>query len=364
MRSKPKTSALINADPSTGIRITSPGLEDTPERETVLRGSVDISCLPRLKIDRYYQREQLTPETNRRIKQAVEMGVDLPDITLGMRGDRFMLDEAGAIILLDDVYIIDGQQRVGTIKRHLQSFPADPVRIGAVVHFNTTVQREEVKFTALNLFRTNMSANVVLANSRHKHPLLAALYGLTINQPSFVMCGRVSWQQQPKKGEHLISASGYVSAALFLHGHLAATRGGNSATRMGMAADNLARAISIQVARDNVAAFWNVIDEAWGVGNLTTAKNVSHMRGAFLQTLAGIFSEHLDFWDGEHLAVPLELRKRLAKLNLQEPNLAYLCGSGGAVRSQLRYVLIEHLNYRLRKKLTPRRPTSDLKAAA
>lgn len=85
---RPKTAALIAADPERGVRITSPGLEDTPERETILRGSLAVESLPLLKVDHTYQRELLRPSTNRDIQRAIDMGVDLPDLTLGMRGDR------------------------------------------------------------------------------------------------------------------------------------------------------------------------------------------------------------------------------------------------------------------------------------
>lgn len=357
-----KTQALLNAG-TDGVRITNPSLEDTPEYETILRGGLDIASLPLLKIDKYYQRELLSPAINRRIQQAIVMGADLPDITLGMRGDRFTVDTTGAIILLDKVYVVDGQQRVGMIQRHLQSFPADSVRIGAKVHFNTTVEREEVKFTALNLFRTNMSTNVALANERHRHDLVAALYGLVMSQQNFVMCHRVCWQQQ-KTGPQLISASAYLVAAMRLHAHLAPTRGGNGASRLAAAADNLQRATSIQVVRENIATFWNLIDDSWGIADLESKRSAPHMQAGFLRTIAAVFSEHVDFWDGHHFMVPADIRKRLRALKLQDPSLAYLCGSSGAGLNQLRYVIIEQLNHRLRKKLTPRRPLPDLKAAA
>lgn len=360
---RPKTQALLNADPQGGVRITNFGLQDTEDRETILRGNVDIDSLPRLKIDHYYQREMLSAGVNRKIQQAINMGVDLPDITLGMRGDRFTVDETGAVVLLDKVYIIDGQQRVGMIRRHLEKFPADPVRIGAVVHFNTTVEREEVKFTALNLFRSNMSANVVLANERHRHPLLASLYGLVMTQPSFVMCHRVCWQQQ-RSGQQLISASGYITTALYLHSHMAATRGGNSAQRLAISADNLGRVTSIQIVRENTAAFWKMVDDAWGIEDLDSKRSAPHLKGGFLRTFATLLSDHVDFWDGDHFVVAPDMRKRLAALKLQDPSLSYLCGSSGASLTQLRYVLIEHLNHRVRKKLTLRRPIPDLKAAA
>lgn len=358
---KSKASALINVDPDSGVRITSPSLEDTPDRDTILRGSIAPESLPFLRVDHTYQRELLRPSTNRDIQRAVDMGVDLPDLTLGMRGDRFTVDSGGAICLLDPVFIIDGQQRHGTIMRHLQQFPADPIRIGACVYFNTTAERERAKFIALNLYRTNMSANVSLANKRHDHPLLASLYGLVTTQPSFVMHKRVCWQQQ-RQGEQLISATLYVTSAMHLHAHMAATRS-VSPRAIGLSLENLTRVVSIQVVRENVQTFWNVIDDAWGIEHLSIAAQVPYLRTGFLTTFAKILSDHTDFWDGQHLVVGPDVRKRLSRFKMNDPANAALASGHGTLLVQLRYVLLDHLNKQLRKKLTPRAPIQERSAA-
>lgn len=356
---KPKASAVIYAE-TEGVRITSPGLEDTPERETILRGSVALESLPLLKIDKYYQRELLSNSSNRQIQRAIDMGVDLPDISLGMRGSRFTADPTGAVILLDPVYIIDGQQRVGTIIRHLGQFPTDTVRIGAQIYFDTTVERERIKFMALNMFRTNVSTNVMLANLRHESDLLASLFGLVTTQAGFVMYQRVCWAQQ-RKGAHLISASMYMNVAMMLHSHMAATRSLTART-IKMSLDNLQRAVSIQVVRDNTKRFWEIIDEAWGIEELSDSA-VPYLKTGFLLTLARLFSDHVDFWDGEHLAVPLELRKRLQAFSPHNPAHAHLASGHGAALVNLRFLMIEHLNKRRGKKLTLRRP-APIQAAA
>lgn len=361
MAPKPKKEALIYVDPE-GVKITSPGLQDDPERDTILRGSVAPESFPLLKIDKFYQRELLSTEKNRDIQRAIDMGGDLPDVVLGMRGDRFTFDTAGAVVLLDPVFIIDGQQRIGTIRRHLEQFPSDPVRIGAQIHFSTTPQWERRRFTALNLFRTNMSANVTLANMRHDSKILATLYGLSNSQASFVLNKRVCWQQG-RTGIHLISASTYMHIALTLHGSFAATRA-TSARMILTSLDNLERAVNLQIVRDNVARFWDVVDEAWGITEATSKAIPVHLKTGFLGVLARIIGDHVDFWDGHNLVVSPDLRKRLRAFKPNDPSYSHLVTGHGVALVLLRRMMIDHLNHRLRKKLTEHHPQTDTAEAA
>jgi len=63
---------------------------------------------------------------------------------LGMRGQKYT-SRGGAMMLENDVFIIDGLQRVAALRKHAADNPeeAAKVRIGAEVRFDTTRDTEE-----------------------------------------------------------------------------------------------------------------------------------------------------------------------------------------------------------------------------
>lgn len=344
--------AITNIDPD-GIKIERPSLDDDPDGHTVLRGRIDIDSLSRLRYGPY-QREQLSGATNRKIQRAVENGIQLPDITLGMRGDRFTMGADGSVHLLDPVYVIDGRQRIVTIQAHLARYPADRVRLGAVVYFNTDQTSEQTRFHALGAYQTKISSNVIIRNLRETVPLVGTLYGLTMTQKDFPLHGRVCWQQAMPR-HHLLSGVIYIQTALYLHSHLAATR--HSTNEMQQNSANLARAVDIGRVRENVATFWEAIDFAWGLKALDTKAGVNYLKTNFLLTLARILSEHTDFWDGDRLVLSADFRRKLRLFKAHAPVVTQVAGSNGKLaRDQLSFLLLEHLNYRQKKKLQRRRP--------
>lgn len=351
--------------PPEGVRILRPSLDDEEGGETILRGLIDLQSLPLLRVD-YYQREQLSQKANRNIQRAIDTGSPLPDITLGMRGDRFHVDETGAVVLLDPVFIIDGQQRVSTIKLHLQNFPEEKIRLGAAVHFNSNATRESRRFHAMNLYATRVGSGVILRNLKDEIPLLASLYGLSITERSFPLYRRICWAQSRHK-DHLITAATYIHAALRLHAHLAAVRH-SGARHLPQICANLSRAAPIQQVRENVATLWSVIDQAWGVADLQALTGVPYLKTGFLEALVTVLSSHLDFWDGPRLKISPEHRQRLRVFKVHNPEIVRLASSGhGPGQDMLRHLLAEHLNQRLRRKLTPRIPipqTDDEDVAA
>lgn len=356
--------AIVDIEPD-GIRIERPSLDDDPNGETILRGRISVDSLSRLRYAAY-QREFLPNATNRNIRRAVENGVQLPDITLGMRGDRFAVDSNGVLHLLDPVYVIDGKQRVGTILEHLARYPADQVRLGAVVYFNTKQETEQARFHALGAHQTRISTNIIARNLRDTVPVVATIYGLTATQRDFPLFGRVCWDQQMKKG-HLITAVAYIQVALMLHGHLAPTRGAINANDIQAICANLARIVDLQRIRENVVTFWEAVESAWGLRDLEVKAGVSYVKHAFLRVLVRVLSDHTNFWDGDRLVITPEVRKKLRQFKTHDPAVQVLAGSGGRhSMDNLRHVIIDHLNHRQKNKLIPRAvaPAPVVKKAA
>lgn len=337
-----------------GVRILRPSLDDDEVGETILRGLIDLRSLPLLRVD-YYQREKLSTKANRNIQRAIDMRSPLPDITLGMRGDKFQVDDTGAVVLLDQVFIIDGQQRVSTIRAHLEDFPEEKIRLGATVHFNSNSSRESRRFHAMNLYATRVGSGVILRNLKDEVPLLASLYGLSITDHEFPLYRRVCWSQTRHR-DHLLTAATYINTALRLHAYLAPVRH-SGARHIPRISANLCRAVTIQQVRENIATLWATIDHAWGVSALQSGAGVAYLKGGFLESLVSVLGSHLDFWDGPKLKISPEHRRRLQVFKVDNPEIVRLASSGhGPGQDMLRHLLAEHLNQRLRRKLTPRIP--------
>jgi hypothetical protein len=151
------------------VRILKPSLDDEVfPGNPVLRGVIDPASLSELCIDRHYQREFLSSGTRRAIIQALNRHERLPDLELGMRGENWSFGADAenpneVVELHDPVFLIDGQQRRGSILEYLERFPEEKsVRQGVCIHFSTTMEWERERFQALNLNQTRVSANVLL----------------------------------------------------------------------------------------------------------------------------------------------------------------------------------------------------------
>ena len=152
------------------VRLQNAALDDKDKDTIVAHGWLDLSALLELRVGDY-QREVLETHKSKKSKlyTAIENGERIPDITLGMRGQRFTT-RAGTFYLEDDVYIIDGLQRVSNLRKFAVQYPdrVGEIRIGAEVRFNTNRESEKALFTAMNLNRTAMSPNVILRNAREE----------------------------------------------------------------------------------------------------------------------------------------------------------------------------------------------------
>lgn len=338
----------------TEVKILRPSLDDN-ERQTVLRGVVSSDTLVNLRVDNY-QRERLASSSRREIVRALDMGRNLPTIELGMRGDRFRIDDDGSVMLIDPVFIIDGRQRRDTIIEYLDRFPDERVRLGAVVHFNTDAKWERDRFHALNLFQHKVAPSVMLRNIKEDNPMLATMFGLTKSAKDFAMYGRVCWSQNMGRGE-LISGLAYCQTALLMHAHLAAVRS-ISMKEITNSADKLTRAVGLPIARNNIIEFWNLVDASWGVRAIQYKSSAPYMRTQFLRVLARVLSDHSDFWqppDERRLVIPYELKRKIARFAVNDPEVVRLSGASGRAADTLYFMMVTHINSGKRtKRLSPR----------
>lgn len=316
---------------------------DVHEGNTILRGVVAIESLHDLLIDDY-QREELTQRQRESIETALTKGEPLPDLELGMRGENFREVKSGRVHLKDPTYIIDGYQRKQTVIRFLSGNPTANIRLGVKVYLNTTKKWERERFHVLNAKQAKVSPNVLLRNLREDSPGAVLLWGLTKNERQFVMYDRVQWTQNRLHGE-LITALTFGKTATMLHAHkIGISKGLADVVR------NLDKGIDIigqQNIRENLRAFWGLIDECWGIRKVARHGSVSYLKGNFLDVLAKILSDHYDFWQDEcekKLFINVDLRRKLAKFNVDESEVVRLSGAGGKAREILYFLIRDHIN--------------------
>lgn len=325
------------------VLILRPSLYDI-NKKTVLRGVLHVESLAELRIDASYQREILSRSSRRSIELALDNGAQLPDIELGMRGERWRVDDQQNVELLDPVFIIDGQQRRATIIDYLDKFPEEPISLGAVVHFNSNSRWERERFRILNTAAVKVSPSVLLRGMKDDVPALATLYGLSRTDREFPLYGRVGWGQNLARSD-LLSSKAFTDHAIQLHAHFGAlikTR----VTEAPIAFRRLEELIGLKRLRENVIEFWGLIEYAWGLRALRDKRDATYLRGTFLRALVQVLSDHVDFWPGEsrRLIVPYEIKAKLRKFPMNDPSIITLAGAGGRAKDALIFQFVSFLN--------------------
>lgn len=330
------------------IRILNAAIDETPRGEIVLRGVVDPKCLHLLQVDDY-QREAAPLTALSSILQALKDDETLPDIELGMRGERYQSDGKGEShtthILLDPTFIIDGLQRVNGAKHFLNTNPERAVRLGATVHFGTNREWERERFRILNTLRKKVSPNVLLRNQREASPAIGMLHSLTAGDRTFVLNRRVSWKQRMTRGD-LLTALNVLKTVGVLHSHKAPTKQ-NAVAKLVPAVDRALEIVGVQNMRDNVRTFFDLVDECWGIKRVEYREGAAYIKGNFLRVLAMVLSDHLDFWrqpDEKKLVIEAPLRRKIALFPVHDPQVVSLASGTGKARDMLYMMLRDHIN--------------------
>lgn len=334
------------------VHVSNAGL-DEDGTEIILRGVLVPETLDLLRVD-VYQRERLPIAKLLELTEAFQHG-SVPDIDLGMRGGNYT-ERDGVYILRDPVYIIDGLQRQTAALAALKS-NTHP-RLGATVHFNTTMEWERRRFRILNVAQTKLSPNVLLRNMYQEgSPSLEMLYHLTLDS-SFPLSRRVNWDQRQHK-EHLISALALVKSIGHLHACF--QPGLRDTGHSGLVAhmDKLVARMGHTLLRANCMLYWQLIDELWGVRNIEIKQLAAQVKLTFLGAFGQLLANHTDFWEDMRLLMSRDLRAKLAKFPIHDPSVLGLCGAGGisgGARKMLYQMLLEHVNSGKRtRRLTPRK---------
>lgn len=330
------------------VRLINAALDEGEDGVLILRGRLDPTTLSDLQVDDY-QREVLPLGTINDIIKGFEKGGSVPDVDLGMRGTRTRNNKAGDYLLLDDVYIIDGLQRVEAARQFCMSGKVP--RLGAAVHIGTDRNWEIERFRILNSQRTKVSANVLIRNLADKFPAVRTVMDLTANK-AFPLYDRVSWTQA-KRRNHLITARTLVMTLTHLHRHLGPA-GHTNVDEMVAGMQKIVTAVGVRQFRENATTFFQLYEDCWGIRTVTYA-GAPHFKATFLQSMAAVLSNHPQFWRENRLFVEMGVVRKLKGFNIVDPTVQQLAGSGGQARKLLYSLLVDHINSGKRtKRLVPR----------
>ena len=319
------------------VKFIHAALDEDPKGGIILRGVISPESLYLIKVGAY-QREVLPTTKASTLVAAFDEDKSVPDVDLGMRGGSF-IEKEGAFYMQDDVFVIDGLQRITAAKKCLES-GKDP-RLGATVHFNTDERFERERFKILNTTNTKLSPNVLLRNMQKDYMGLDLLNVISKDK-SFVLYEKISWNQRMTR-EELITALTLLRVSSVLHQRF----GSATTTRFQELADRLEKTynkLGRSTIRDNIKTFWNVIDECFNIRFVTFKDGAVYLRAGFLTTMARVFSDHNDFWKDSKFFVPKPLIRKIALFPINDPEVIRLCGAGGAARELLYQLMINHIN--------------------
>lgn len=324
------------------VKIVNGALDEYgPRKDIILRGVISPDSLRLLQVGPY-QREILPMATLKELVEAFEHGGKVPDIELGMRGAGYR-DSQGAFYLQNDVYIVDGLQRVTAAQEILKK--GKTPHLGATIHFNTSEAWERERFKVLNADRTKLASNVLYRNAKDTSTAVRKLYNLTYDS-SFALGqkgGRVCWDQRMRR-EHLLNATTYLKVAAVLHARFGPGRQ-HGVDELVRGLQKIGDRIGLIVMAENVRTFFEIVDECWGVRSVAFKEGAKYLRGTFLHVLADVLTRHRNFWRGQTLTVDKDLRRKIALFPVAtDPNVGNLASAGGNARHILYRLLVDHIN--------------------
>lgn len=305
--------------------------------EPILRGVIDVGSFDQLLIGPY-QREVLPVTSIEEWRKAFKLG-EVPDIYLGMRGINFDPTGMGPgrALLIDPVYVIDGQQRWNTAKL-LRDEGLRP-HLGASVRFKTTEPSERELFQRLNVRQRRLSGNKILQNTADDLPVMRELLQLTTTPSDFVLTGRVTWGQKAREGD-LVSAVTFVTVIGELLAHLGSTRH-SQLLRLAPALDNVASELTKELVIENTVYFFTLVQELWKLGDIQYRDRSTANKLAFLAGLAKLLSAHYDFWQGERLYVKADDKRKLKSYPVNDPSVVAVVKSG---KESVFRDMVNHMN--------------------
>lgn len=330
----------------TSVKVTNAALEKVQGTDTViLRGAIDPDSLDLLQVDDY-QREVLNGRRIQSFQTALGKG-SVPDIDLGMRGEKFRVvpedDGSDTIFLQNQVFIVDGLQRVSAARRMSQDDKAGCPHLGAKIYFGTNKEWEKNRFEVLNDRRTKVSPNILIRNLADDFSALEMLSHLCLAK-EFALYKRVSWGQRQKTNE-IMNIRTLARMVMLLHKRYTTKASATKPRDIAESLQQIMEKVGRTTMRKNIIAFFDVIDGAWSIRNITYKEHSTHIKSGFMIALATVFVdyEHV-YWNGHSLTIDKQTRNKLKQFNLADPYVKELSIGKDQKATLLAELIVNHIN--------------------
>jgi hypothetical protein len=339
------------------VKIIAAALDETDSGEIVIRGVIDPATLNHIRSDDY-QREVLPLASLTKLIGALRCNGPVPPVVLGMRGEDYSAKD-GAYLLHNDVYVIDGLQRISAARHLILTQENLKPRLGATVYFNTTSEGERELFKILGTSAVKVSPNILLRNMRDESVGVHLLWELS-RDPTSCLSDRVCWQQRQRRDE-LITALILLKTSLILHSAFAPL----NITNIDLAAETLSALVrdgmGKKIVYQNIRTFFEILDENWGVRLVTYKEGALHLHSTFMGSLAKVFARYSTFWDQDRrLFVSADLKRKLKLFRMNDPMVLSLIKNTSNRNESLVMLIADHLNSgRRTRRLVPFKPADD-----
>jgi hypothetical protein len=307
------------------LRLLNATMAIAPSGRKIIRGYLGPDSLEIPTDD--YQRGQVQPILLSTYRDALASG-EVEEICVGSRGTRTRINGEQLLILGDDTFLVDGRRRVNAAQK-VRDEEGD-VFLPVVVYLGTTYEWERQRFKTLNADRIKVSPNVLIRNARGVNKGIGALYKYSEGDNRAPLYRRVRWTQSGRKTD-LMTALLLLRVVNALHTPFGGVLG-TAADDLETGLEKLVDYTSVNTFLANVNTFFELINSSWGLRDVNSTKNAYFLRASFLLSLCRVLTRHANFWNGNLLVIPDELRSKFGEIKLDAVQREQIGSVGRAMK--------------------------------
>lgn len=297
-------------------------LVDSPSNTEIvaMTGEIEWDSLSRLAIPDY-QREEI-PKQIQKIYEAAFNLEPVNPIEICSRGTDFDLANKGKnsqkLVLKDNVFIIDGQQRRSAFMKIFREGAHDKVsKLRVTIYLGTTERWESERFNIVNFMPIKVSSSVFMKNQRLNYQSVDILYRLTQVRES-ALYGKVQWTQA-KNRQNIFTSLVYGSAVgcMLANREIKATK-----NELPKRLEELLEKYGEESFRDNALTMFELYNEIWNINSFTFSDKVIQAKGNFVRAFGLFLGQHEEFWrhteSGRGLLVPSRVTEKLKRFPVED----------------------------------------------
>jgi hypothetical protein len=323
------------------VRLSGAVVDSFPGMKTIVRGILNPQDSEFLQYEDY-QRDYVSDRKIDNIRKGYNGDAAVPAIYAAVEGANYYR-EGLDIVVAEPVFVVDGKQRTLAAIREasLGKYPY----ILMLIHLDTDYRWRRDEFKALNApdNRTSVGASVTMRNEALDSTAVALIYKMTLDDLSFVMRGKIGWNQSMRVGD-LVSGKTLCQSASLLHKHLRVYTSTN-AEKLAAGLQQVADKIGLDSFINNIRTFYDIIERCWSIRDIVIKDGNPQVNTTWLFTASAFLSDHINFWDGDDLSLSRDQVTKLKAFPIHDTNIRRLCGSGSRNDSDLYTYLVKHFNH-------------------